>query len=446
MKKTILFIVLATLCLFFQVEAQDKLTINSLKIGDQVPNLGISGIINYPPQTAKISDFKNKLLILDFMNTYCGSCIEALPRLDSLQRQYAGKIQIFIVIDEPLARVRSFLQNNQIAKNIKLPVIVGDKTLSRLFPHQYVSHEAWINNGTVRAITTAQYVQSKNIEELLKQDTVNWELKSDFPSFDYHAPLLVANEQHIPQQILSSGLFFSALTGHLKGVATRHTYEVDSLKGVVKIHYINFSIVDLYLATLPDQKDFPVSYVQIRAEHPENFIFRNNNTEYRDVWNNLHTWCYEGVFPIDFSEQEIKRKIQTDLDFYLHLNSRFETVKTKVLHLVKDSTHSSLAKQPPEVKEKKGQDLLNFITVNDLLKKLNHACVGRPADSDISRDEVINVKIDAADLMKEPDLNEELKAYRLTFKSVEKEVRMFVLLANNSPVKITLNHSIYEGK
>jgi len=445
MKKTILFIVLATLCLFFQVAAQDKLTINSLKTGDKVPNLGINGIINYPTQTAKIADFKNELLILDFMNTYCGSCIEALPRLDSLQHQYAGKIQIFIVIDEPLARVRSFLQNNQIAKNIELPVIVGDKTLSRLFPHQYVSHEAWINNGTVRAITTAQYVQSKNIEELLKQDTVNWELKSDFPSFDYHAPLLVANEQHIPQQILSSGLFFSALTGHLKGVATRHTYEVDSLKRLIKIHYINFSIVDLYLATLPDQKDFPVSYVQIRAEHPENFIFRNNNTEYRDVWNNLHTWCYEGVFPIDFAEQEIKRKIQTDLDFYLHLNSGFETVKSKVLHLVKDSTHLTEPKQSPKIKEK-GQELLNFITVNDLLKKLNHDFVNRPADSNLSSDEVINVHIDAADLINESDLNEALKAYHLTFKNEEKDVHMFVLSAINSPVQITLNHSIYESK
>ncbi|UOE49170.1 TlpA family protein disulfide reductase [Mucilaginibacter sp. SMC90] len=444
MKKTILFIVLATLCLFFQVEAQDKFTISSLKIGDQVPNLSINGIINYPAQTAKISDFKNKLLILDFMNTYCGSCIEALPRLDSLQRQYAGKIQIFIVIDESIARVRAFLKNNPIAKNIKPSIIVGDKTLSRLFPHQYVSHEVWINNGTVRAITTAQYVQSKNIEEILKQGAVNWELKSDF-AFDYHAPFLVTNEQHIPEQILSSGLFFSALTGHLKGVATRHTYEVDSLKRLVKIHYINFSIVDLYLATLPDQKDFSVSYVQIRAEHPGNFIFRNNNIEYRDVWNNLHTWCYEGVFPIDFSEQEIKRKIQKDLDFYLHLNSGFETVRTKVIQLVKDSTHSSLVKQPFKVRQN-GKELLNLITVNDLLKKLNHDFVNRPADSNLSPDEVINVHIDAADLMKESDLNEALKAYHLTFKNVEKEVRMFVLSASNSPIQITLNHSIYEGK
>ncbi|WP_183562551.1 TlpA family protein disulfide reductase [Mucilaginibacter sp. SP1R1] len=444
MKKTILFILLATLCLFFQVAAQDKLTINSLKIGDQVPNLGINGIINYPAQTAKISDFKNKLVILDFMNTYCSSCIEALPRLDSLQRQYVGKIQIFIVIDEPLTRVRSFLKNNPIAKNIKLPVIVGDKTLIRLFPHQYVSHEAWINNGTVRAITTAQYVQSKNIEEILKQDAVNWELKSDF-AFDYHAPILVTNEQHVPEQILSSGLFFSALTGHLKGVATRHTYEVDSLKRLVKIHYINFSIVDLYLATLPDQKDFPVRHVQIRAEHPENFIFRNNNTGYRDLWNNQHTWCYEGVFPIDFSEQEIKRKIQTDLDFYLHLNNRFETVRTKVLQLVKDSTHSSLAKQPFKIRQN-GKELLNFITVSDLLKKLNHDFVNRPADSDLSPDEVINVDIVATDLMNKSDLNETLKAYHLTFKSVEKDVRMFVLSATKSRVQITLNHSIYESK
>lgn len=77
----------------FSRRPEPDLKIRNLKIGDRVPEIIISKIIGDSKPDAKISDFKDKLLILDFWDTFCGSCIEALPKLDSLQQKFGNKIK-----------------------------------------------------------------------------------------------------------------------------------------------------------------------------------------------------------------------------------------------------------------------------------------------------------------------------------------------------------------
>jgi thiol-disulfide isomerase/thioredoxin len=87
MKKITIYIVLAMLCLNFAVMAQNSKPPTNLKIGDKVPEITISNILNYkdstgkPSTSAKISEFKGKLLILDFWATWCTPCIKYLPEL-----------------------------------------------------------------------------------------------------------------------------------------------------------------------------------------------------------------------------------------------------------------------------------------------------------------------------------------------------------------------------
>jgi len=429
MKKILLFIVLATLCLNFTTQAQDKSIITALKIGDQVPEI----IINYPGKSAKICDFGDRLLILDFMNTYCGSCIEALPSLDSLQKKYADRLQIIVVSNETATRILAFFKNNVIAKEVSLPFVTGDKALNGLFPHEFVPHEVWIYKGTVKAITTAEYVNGKNIEDILNQVPVNWEVKTDLAAYDYHSPLLVINPQNLNGQHTPSTVYYTTLTGHLPGVATRYTRETDSVNQVIKLHLVNYSILDLYRFTLDKPNDFPYSHIRIAANHPERFIYRHN-PEYRDVWNNKNTWCYEGVFPATTSEKAIREKIKIDLDFYLHLKSSIETVSANGFLLKRDTAQTpSLKLTGEEISSNKGQ--LNFITVDNLLGRLNHDFINVPFFSDLPPDSSIDFKVNPDVLSSPKTLEEALRAYHLSLQPCLRSIPMLILSDTVTPIQ-----------
>src|SRR5882757_7297741 len=116
MKKTILLCVLAVLCLNFTSEAQKGNQIKRLLVGSKMPDITLNNVLKYPSASLSTSDFKNKLLIIDYINTSCGSCIEALPRLDEIKKKYPGKVEFLIVTNEKGVRVTCFLKTNSIVK------------------------------------------------------------------------------------------------------------------------------------------------------------------------------------------------------------------------------------------------------------------------------------------------------------------------------------------
>ncbi|HWB27608.1 MAG TPA: hypothetical protein VG738_19160 [Chitinophagaceae bacterium] len=123
-----------------------------LDIGDTVP----------PAPFSFLSP--GKLVILDFMATSCSGCIEALDRMDSLQRVFGDRLQVIPVTYEDSARVAYFKAHNAIGKRISLPFIIGDTLLCRYFPHSSISHVIWIGTDrVVKAITISQYVKYDNI-------------------------------------------------------------------------------------------------------------------------------------------------------------------------------------------------------------------------------------------------------------------------------------------
>ncbi len=81
------------LYLFCQVALSANLYSQEVKIGGHVPDITLQNIININQQNFRLSDFKGKLIILDFWGIYCSSCIAAFPKLDSLQTKYNDKIQ-----------------------------------------------------------------------------------------------------------------------------------------------------------------------------------------------------------------------------------------------------------------------------------------------------------------------------------------------------------------
>ncbi|GAO44113.1 hypothetical protein FPE01S_03_01520 [Flavihumibacter petaseus NBRC 106054] len=110
-------------------------------------------MVNYSQFNMRLSDFKTKLIILDFWATWCSSCLSAFPKLENLQETFKDELQIVLVngkaSGDSKEKVSQFLRSWQArnGRQLKLPIIVGDSVLSHQFAHNILPHYVWIGQG-----------------------------------------------------------------------------------------------------------------------------------------------------------------------------------------------------------------------------------------------------------------------------------------------------------
>eukprot|EP01132_Coremiostelium_polycephalum_P018523 gene18523-22079_t len=158
----------------YSVKAQDNksvdVTTKGIQIGQQVPDITITNIHNYKTKSAKISDFKGKLLIIDFWATWCSSCIKNFPKMEDFQKKFAGKIQILASTSQDEETVKKFLISHSTTRGrtVNITTAVDDKILRELFPHNGIPHIVWIDQeGKVAAITGVEEFTEQNITQIL---------------------------------------------------------------------------------------------------------------------------------------------------------------------------------------------------------------------------------------------------------------------------------------
>jgi thiol-disulfide isomerase/thioredoxin len=167
--------------------------VKALHIGDIVPDITLTNVYNYPSSTIRLSDLKGKLVILDFWAVWCTGCIQAVPKLDSLQKEFQNKLQVILVNEEgeKSSAENEFKTTAFFHKWMKkcngsfaLPYALKRiDRLDKLFPHIFIPHYVWISEGKVIAITSSEEVTYQNISTLLKGLPSVMHLKSDkFPS------------------------------------------------------------------------------------------------------------------------------------------------------------------------------------------------------------------------------------------------------------------------
>jgi thiol-disulfide isomerase/thioredoxin len=150
-----------------------------LKIGDKVPDVVFTNIMNSHSKSIKLSDFKGKLVLVDFWATWCSSCIAAFPELDSLQRSFPNKLEILLVNSQKQHNSEKSVQmvidrvNAWSTHRLKLPIVFQDTAITRYILFTSVPTCAWISpDSRLLAVTGDDQVTVANIELIINGETV----------------------------------------------------------------------------------------------------------------------------------------------------------------------------------------------------------------------------------------------------------------------------------
>lgn len=323
----------------------------SLSIGDSLPTTVINNTINNNNITIRTSDYKNKLLILDFWSTSCISCLEALPLFDKLQRKFDKKVKILAVTQEKYKDVNSFWKKNGYTKNIKLTFVVNDLILSSYFPHVSLPHEVWIYNGRIIAITNGDYVDEYNIKKVLAGEKIDWVVKKDFRDFDSRIPLFKINVNQINQKL--TNLHYVAISGYLPGIGNDALFSDfgiirDKIQKTIRVYILNASIYNAFIGLTnlsgiinslikPSQLTDPNQVIWNVSDKNKYQYFNKNKSGYISEWMLNHSFCYESLSSdTGQTDEQLYKQVMSELNLLLGLDVQWKKQSQKVYVLIKN--------------------------------------------------------------------------------------------------------------
>ena len=177
-------------------------------INTKSPDLEFENILNYKKSKGKLSDYNNKIIILNFWATWCAPCVQEFPHLENLQNEFTDDLQVLTVTSsDSEERINKFLTKFKTT----LPIIINNsRTLKKVFPHRTISHTVLIDKkGIIKAITTPDKITPDIINKVLKNEPIDLVEKKDLPKNNRYDP-----QEHL---LADSAIFQITLTGYRQG-------------------------------------------------------------------------------------------------------------------------------------------------------------------------------------------------------------------------------------
>jgi|GEM_PF-4339944 len=416
---------LLTLLLFCctkNVHAQTR----PIEIGEQCSDLLINNIYNGTYSSAHISDFKGKIVILDFWSRMCSSCLEAMPEMDRLQKQFGDSIVIIPVVsvryinDTVITEFKKFWSDNKYSRSTSLPFAM-DTLLHKKFPMDGVPYEVWIDrNGVVRGLTSGEYVNEKEIRKMYAGIFPNWK-NYTMIKFDTGKPLLELGNQ-VPDE--HRPLRYSMFTGYIPRVMELMDFDTAHRTGA-RIYAVNMPIYNLYKATMRYDFSEEANYfnrIIVEGIDTEKIIYDSHNPSYYyEQWCAANALCLEIIAAPGTTQNRLAGYLRQDLNRWLGWNAHMEKRKIKCVVVSYNTANTLLFRKPSE-------DIQYYKSIKSVLSDLNYLNKTVPFLDETKIVNDINLPSSAFGKVHSiEDLQSHLKVYGLIFKHEIRELDVFII-------------------
>ncbi|WP_242917358.1 TlpA family protein disulfide reductase [Pontibacter liquoris] len=409
---------------WFLSVARAQAPAEGLAIGQPVPDVLLSPLVAYPTSSARISDFKGKLLLLDFWATWCGACKAALPRLEALQQEFGDSLQVLLVTRDEAAKVQAFFTKwkSPDGDPYRLPSAVGSTALDALFPYRLVPHYVWIGpDGTLQAITTSEQVTAANIRRALQEGTMPDRMKVDL---DLQQPLFAGKYLPTGNLVHYSILLKGKIDGLPSGSHFRRSG--DTIVGrAITNQPLLFFYETVALHALPGYTRSRL-LLQVRDLAP---LLPDKSADSPDAWNRQHLYSYDLIAPPAEAGHLYERMLE-DLNRYSGYHGAIEAHPAKCLVLQLTGSPKKLASRggPREsTLFKPGSKRLRNAPVSYLVKQLlSEPGIHLPVLDETGYAGNIDLDLTAA-LDDLPALRRELRRYHLDLVEAERTIPLLVL-------------------
>ncbi|QIH32841.1 TlpA disulfide reductase family protein [Sphingobacterium sp. DR205] len=330
---------------------------NQLKISAAVPDMPAMEILNFSGTKVDLDDYKDKVLILDFWDTSCATCIQLMPHVKEVQKEVGDKAQIFAVTWQSKELITEFYKKNKYLKekNAYLPTIVSDSLLKKYFPYQGVPHTVFIYMGKVKAITYPDYIKSKFIDELIANEKLDIPVKDDF------------NTKTVIHDSADANLKGKVLiTGYRDDLQFKGglPIEKDSVTGMYVTSLINTSIFNAFkrLYNFIDPPNFLwiPGRVEWNVKDPSMYEYQSNTIGPR-IWDTKYAICYQRFSQDTLSKKEMAKLVMNDLVSFLGVSASIEKKEKDVIIIRKTDKSQENAVKPTDGRRVEGADNLAFL-------------------------------------------------------------------------------------
>lgn len=276
-----------------------------LQIGDTIPDevweMPLQ-VVNYPEgkETITLSEYKNKLIILDFWGTACGACISALYKLDTLQSQLPDDLAIIPVAAtqeaEPVAMVIE-------KRGWNLPSVVSAPELAAYFPHKMIPQYVWIKDNEVRGITESADGTIENIHKVINNADFSMQTKKDIMDYSRRVHLC-----EYASRVNSPIYLSSIVTERIPGIPSAYT--MGPIGNLYVVNFTNALIITMYRRVLGTRNNRIIVQSDASARYDQ--IIRNDNM-----------YGYQLKIPKSITTDKRRQHIINDLNtaFQLQLDS-----------------------------------------------------------------------------------------------------------------------------
>lgn len=297
--------------------------IRQIHIGEVVPDVPLENLLNHQGSEVTLSTFSSRLLLIEFWDVYCASCIAGFPKLERLQRLFGDSISVLLVTKSSEEQVRQLMERSAIARNCELPMVVGDRNLSSYFHYQTVPAYAWIDaGGTLRHFSSAYtFLEENHIRDFINGLPLDMPRKDEYGDFKVGESLITEGGGRNLRLLQ----YYSLITGR-----TNYDNQVavmlrDTLTRAINgVHFVNYTIPELFRHAYADSlisfgRKPGKKQVEWDIRDPTRFLFDASSGKDIQSWLKDHTYCYENRIPAHLDERAIFEVMQRDLQLFFKL-------------------------------------------------------------------------------------------------------------------------------